>query len=168
MTIEERLAALEQQQARLQAQQDILHTIARYARGIDEQRDEELDEIFTDDVVLQTQPWTQRPLAGKTLALKAFRNYRWAFQHPRRFITNHQITVHEDGTAAGYANWFVVQAREEQSYCGWGSYEWQFRHTEGIWKISQMLIILDCMTTLERGWGMLVERILPFPPRQRP
>lgn len=166
MTIEERLAALEQQQAQLQAQHDIMQTIARYARGIDEQLDEELAAIFTDDVVLQTQPWTQRPLEGKTLALKAFRNYRWAFQHPRRFITNHQITVNDDGTASGYANWFVVQAREEQSYCGWGSYEWTFRYEEGLWRISQMLIALDCMTTLERGWGMLVERILPFPPRQ--
>jgi hypothetical protein len=28
-------------------------------------------------------------------------------------------------------------------------------------------ITLDCMTTLERGWGMLAERILPFPPRER-
>ena len=167
MTIEARLAALEQQQALIQARQDILHTIARYARGIDEQLDEELEAIFTDDIVLQTQPWTERPLVGKALALKAFRNYRWAFQHPRRFITNHQITLHEDGTASGYANWFVVQAREEQSYCGWGSYEWQFRSVEGDWKISQMLINLDCMTTLERGWGMLGERILPFPPRQQ-
>jgi len=167
MTIEARLAALEQQQAMLQARQDILHTIARYARGIDEQLDGELDAIFTADVVLQTQPWTQRPLVGKALALKAFRNYRGAFQHPRRFITNHQITVQDDGTASGYANWFVVQAREEQSYCGWGSYEWHFRHEDGLWKISQMLISLDCMTTLERGWGMLVERILPFPPQER-
>ena len=88
MSLEARLAALEQQQALIQARQDIWQTIARYARGIDEQRDDDLAEIFTDDVVLQTQPWTQRPLEGKALALKAFRNYRWAFQHPRRFITN--------------------------------------------------------------------------------
>ena len=190
MTLEARLAALEQQQALIQARHDIWQTIARYARGIDEQRDADLAEIFTDDVVLQTEPWTQRPLVGKALALKAapppyryrwwlrplvgkalalkaFRNYRWAFQHPRRFITNHQVDVHDDGTATGYANWFVVQAREEQSYCGWGSYEWDFRYEDGLWKISRMLITLDCMTTLERGWGMLDERIVPFPPRER-
>jgi len=167
MTLEARLAALEQQQAIIQARQDIWHTIARYARGIDEQRDADLAAIFTEDVVLQTEPWTQRPLVGKTLALKAFRNYRWAFQHPRRFITNHQLSINGNGTATGYANWFVVQSREEQSYCGWGSYDWDFRHEDGLWKISRMLITLDCMTTLERGWGMLAERILPFPPRQR-
>ena len=165
MDLEGRLATLERQQALVQARHDIWQTITRYARGIDEQRDEDLAAIFTDDVVLQTQPWTQRPLVGKVLALKAFRNYYQAFQHPRRFITNHQLSVNDDGTAAGYANWFVVQSREEQSYCGWGSYEWEFRCEGGLWKISRMLVTLDCMTTLERGWGMLAERILPFPPR---
>src|SRR5437773_11947467 len=122
MTIEARLAAMEQQQALIQPRQDIWQTIARYARGIDEQRDADLAEIFTDDVVLQTEPWTQRPLVGKALALKALRNYRWAFQHSRRFITNHQVDVHDDGTGTGYDNWFVIQARAVKSYCGGGSY----------------------------------------------
>jgi ketosteroid isomerase-like protein len=115
---EARLAARERQHAVMQARQDIWQTIARYVRGIDEQRDEDLAESFTDDVVLQPQSWMQRSLEGKALALKAFRNYRGAFQHPRRFTTNHPIAVNDDGTATGYANWFVVQSREEQSYCG--------------------------------------------------
>src|SRR5215475_5161896 len=166
MDLELRLAALERQQNLIQARQDLWQTIARYARGIDEQREDDLAAILTDDVVLQTQPWTQRPLVGKALALKALRNYRRAFQGPRHFITNHQLAIHDDGTATGYANWFVVQAREAQSYCGWGSYEWEFRYDDGRWKISRMLITLDCMTTLERGWGMLADRIVPFPPRQ--
>jgi 3-phenylpropionate/cinnamic acid dioxygenase small subunit len=166
MNLETRLAILERQQALLQARQDIWQTIARYARGIDEQRGDDLTEILTDDVVLETQPWTQRPLVGKALALKALQNYRRAFQCPRHFITNHQLSINDDGTATGYANWFVVQSREEQSYCGWGSYEWDFRYEYGLWKMSRLLIILDCMTTLERGWGMLAERILPFPPRE--
>jgi hypothetical protein len=89
--------------------------------------------------------------------------YRRAFQHPQHFITNHQLAINDDGTATGYTNWFVVQSREEQSYCGWGSYEWEFRHTDGLWKMSRMLITLNCMTTLERGWGMLAGPILPFP-----
>jgi len=165
MNLETRLATLEQQQTLIQARQDLWQTIARYARGIDEQREEDLAEILTDDVVLQTQPWTQRPLVGKALALKALRNYRRAFQGPRHFITNHQLAINDDCTATGYATWLVVQSREEQSYCGWGSYEWAFRYDAGLWKISRMLIVLDCMTTLERGWGMLAERILPFPPR---
>ena len=165
MDLETRLAALEQQQRRIQARQDLWQTMARYARGIDEQREEDLAAIVTDDVVLETQPWTQVPLVGKALALKALRNYRRAFQCPRHFITNHQLAVNDNDTATGYATWLVVQAREEQSYCGWGSYEWAFRCEDGLWKISRMLVTLDCMTTLERGWGMLAERILPFPPR---
>jgi 3-phenylpropionate/cinnamic acid dioxygenase small subunit len=167
MDLEGRLATLERQQALIQARHDIWQTIARYARGIDEQRDEDLAAIFTEDVVLQTQPWTQRPLVGKGLALKAFRNYGRAFQAPRHFITNHQLAINDNATASGYATWLVVQARQEQSYCGWGSYEWAFRWEEGLWKISRMSITLDCMTTLERGWGMLVDRILPFPPREQ-
>ena len=65
MDLEGRLATLERQQALIQARHDIWQTIARYARGIDEQRDEDLAAIFTEDVVLQTQPWTQGPLVGK-------------------------------------------------------------------------------------------------------
>jgi ketosteroid isomerase-like protein len=167
MDLEGRLATLERQQALLQARHDIWQTIARYGRGIDEQRDEDLAAIFTEDVVLQTLPWTQRPLVGKALALKAFRNYCRAFQHPRRFITNQQLSITTSDTAIGYANWFVVLSREDQSYCGWGSYEWDFRCEEDRWKISRMCITLDCMTTLERGWGMLVDRVLPFPSRER-
>lgn len=165
MDLATRLAALERQQSLIQARQDLWYTIARYARDIDEQREDDLAAILTDDVVLQTQPWTQRPLVGKALALKALRNYRRAFQCPRHFITNHQLDINDDRTATGYAIWFVVQSREEQSYCGWGSYEWEFRCEGGLWKISRMLVNLDCMTTLERGWGMVAERILPFPPR---
>ena len=167
MDLEGRLAPLERQQTLFQARHDLWQTITRDARGIDEQRDKELAASFTDDVVRQTQPWTQRPLAGKVLARKAFRNSCRAFQHPRRCITNHQLSINDDGTASGYATWLVVQAREEQSYCGWGSYEWEFRCEGGLWKISRMSITLDCMTTLERGWGMLADRILPFPPREQ-
>jgi 3-phenylpropionate/cinnamic acid dioxygenase small subunit len=167
MALDARLTALEKQYSRLQARHDIWHTITRYARGIDEQRQDDLEEIFTDDVVSQTHPWTQRLLVGKPLVLKAFRNYQRAFQHPRRFITNEQIQVNDDSTATGYANWFVVQSREGQSYYGWGCYDWEFRHEDGLWKISKMIITVECMTTLERGWGMLEERIVSFPSRSR-
>ena len=61
------------------------------------------------------------------MVVKAFRNYRRAFQHPKRFITNEQIDVHDDGTATGWANWFVVQGYNGQSYYGWGMYDWTFR-----------------------------------------
>jgi len=31
-----------------------------------------------------------------------------------------------------------------------------------------MILTVECMTTLERGWGMIEERILALPPRPRP
>jgi 3-phenylpropionate/cinnamic acid dioxygenase small subunit len=165
MDLETRLRSIEQQLARLHARQEIWQAITRYARGIDEQRFDELAEVFTDDAVSQTHPWGQRPLVGKALVLKAFRNYLQAFQQPRRFITNEQIDVHDDQTATGYANWFVVQSREGEAYYGWGWYDWEFRVEAGHWKISKMIIHVECMTTLARGWGMADNRVVPFPQR---
>ena len=81
--------------------------ITRYARGIDEQRDEELAAIFTDDVVLQTQPWTQRPLVGKVLALKAFQNYCRAFQ---------TVVVYHQSSAFRQRRWHSCWSR--QLVCG--------------------------------------------------
>jgi hypothetical protein len=102
---------------------------------------------------------------GKPLVLKAWRNYQNAFQQPRRFMTNEQLQVNDDGTATGYARWFVVHTREGRSYCGWGCYGWAFRYEGSLWKIRKIIIPVDCMTTLEGGWGMLEARVRPFPPR---
>jgi ketosteroid isomerase-like protein len=103
MSLEARLAAIEKRQALLQARQNIWHTITRYARGIDEQRQDELEAILTDDVELLSLPWSQHAGVGKDTALEAFRTYQRTFHHPRRFITNEQIHVNDDGTATGYA-----------------------------------------------------------------
>ena len=164
MDVEDRLAVLEREQAALRARQAIWETITRYARGIDEQRSEDLEAIFTEDTVFQTLPWS-RPLQGKAIVLKAFRNYRNHFQNPRRFITNEQLNVHRETFATGWANWFVVQGRDGESYYGWGTYDWEFRFEEEVWKISKMIITVECMTTLERGWGELEERVVAFPSR---
>ena len=78
MDLEVRLATLERQQALLQARHDIWQTITRYARGIDEQRDEELAAIFTDDVVL-TSPGRSAPWWGKPWHSKHFRTIAGPF-----------------------------------------------------------------------------------------
>jgi hypothetical protein len=70
MDLATRLAALERQQTLIQARQDLWHMIARYARGIDEQREDELAEILTDDVVLQTQPWLSWIQSGPSNSLQ--------------------------------------------------------------------------------------------------
>jgi hypothetical protein len=122
MKLATRPATLARHQARIQARHDLWQMMARYARGIDEPREEELATILTEDVGLQPQPWTQRPLVGKVGALQALRHYRRAVQGPRHCIANQQLASNDEGTASGYALWLVVQSREEQSYCGWGSY----------------------------------------------
>jgi hypothetical protein len=73
--------------------------IARHARGIDAQHEDDLAATVTDDVVRQTQPWTQSPLVEKAFVPKALRNDRRACQGPRHCITNHQRTINDDGTA---------------------------------------------------------------------
>src|SRR5262249_53501371 len=108
MHLDTRLATLERQQALLQARHDIWEVIARCTRARDEQRQEEVAALVQDDVALQPHPWIHPPLVGKALPPRAFRTYRRTFQPPRHFITNHQLTIHADGTATGYANWFVV------------------------------------------------------------
>ena len=73
--------------------------IARYARGIDAQHEDDLTAIVTEDVELQTQSWTSSFLVEKAFAHKALRNDRRACQGPRHGITNHQRTSNDDGTA---------------------------------------------------------------------
>src|SRR5262245_29654251 len=38
--------------------------------------------------------------------------------------------------------------RKGQSYCGWGCFEWEFRHTDAGWKIRKMITRIACVTTL--------------------
>lgn len=152
MSLEEQVAALQRQVEELQAREDIRHTMAQYARCIDEDRFEELEKIFTDDATVQNFPWNQHPAEGKAKVMKAFRNYRQTFDHPRRYITNEQIRVHGDTASAG-ACWSVTQGYQGQSWYGAGTYEWDFRKEGGQWKISRFVIRIETMTTLEQGWG---------------
>jgi hypothetical protein len=49
----------------------LAHHDPRYARGIDEQRQDELEAILTDDVELLTLPWSQHAGVGKDTVLEA-------------------------------------------------------------------------------------------------
>ncbi len=165
MSLEEQVAALQHQVEELQAREAIRHTMAQYARCIDEDRFDELQELFTEDTTVQNFPWNQRPAEGKARVMKSFRNYRQTFDHPRRYITNEQIRVHGD-TASADACWSVTQGYQGQSWYGAGTYEWGFRKEGGQWKISSFIIRIETMTTLEQGWGAPDGPISPLPRRQ--
>ena len=103
MDFETRLAALERQQTLLQAQQDLWQTIARYARSIDEQCDDDLAELLTDDVVLQTQPWTQRPLVGEGLSPQSLAELSSGLSVPTAF--------HHEPSACPQRRWHSQRLR---------------------------------------------------------
>jgi hypothetical protein len=61
----------------------------------------------------------------------------------------------------------VLHAHDGESYCGWGVYEWDFVRAADGWKISKMVIIVECMTTLEEGWGDAEKMVSDYPGGKR-
>jgi len=161
--LQERITALEQRLSDLEAIEGIRDTISRYARAIDYAQYDVLESIIADDIILQPGPWWEDQ-RGKEKALNIFRSYRTTYQYPHRYIVNERI--HIDGkTGTCFSYWLVVHSYGGQSYIGWGTYDWVFRLEEGIWKIDKMVIDIQTMTSLEKGWGMEQDRVISFPPR---
>ena len=161
--IEARLAQLERRVATLEAAEGVRHTLSDYARALDERRPELLDRIFSDDCHLVTAPWGA-DTRGKPRMLRAFERYWARFANPRRYYANEAIAV--DGeTASAFTYWFVTQDDGDRSAIGWGTYDWTFRHEDGIWKITELVIRVLTMTTLDRGWAIPDRIMSPFPSR---
>lgn len=162
MDLQERITALEQRLSDLEAIEGIRDTISRYAQAVDYAQYDELASILTDDIILRTNPWWEDQ-KGKEKALNIFRNYRTTYQYPHRYIANERIHIDEKiGTYFAY--WLVVHSHGGQSYIGWGTYDWMFRLEKGIWKIAKMVVNIQTMTSLEKGWGMEQDRVISFPP----
>ena len=159
MDLEQRVAALEEKVAELQAMEDIRKSIVTYARALDEGRPELLDDLFTSDAMLHTTPWG-KPQHGKDKVIRTFTHYLERFQNPRRYFANEEISV-EGESAQAFSYWLVTQEREGNSIIGWGTYRWDFRKEDGRWKISRFLIDILSMTTLERGWAE-EEKVMPY------
>jgi hypothetical protein len=164
-TTEEQLAArvaqLERRVTALESVEGVRHTLCDYARALDERRPELLDRIFTDDCHLVTIPWGA-DTQGKPRMLRAFERYWARFANPRRYYANEAITVNGE-TATAFTYWFVTQDDGDRSAIGWGTYDWVFRLEDGIWKISELVIRVLTMTTLDRGWAVPDRIMSPFP-----
>lgn len=165
MDLEERLARIEQRLHVLEGREGIRETISRYARGVDDDNVQELSAIFAEDAVLESHPWRSSAYVGKDAIVDFFHNiHRPVWLFPRRHIVNEQISV-KGTTGTAFSYWLAILGHEQtrQSYVGWGTYAWKFRLEEGIWKITQMKIVVLTWTTLERGWGSPEDRVLPPP-----
>lgn len=168
--LETRLAALERRVAPLEAMEGVRRTMSDYARALDERRPELLERIFTDDCHLASIPWGA-DTHGKARMLRAFERYWQRFANPRRYYANEAITVDGD-RATAFTYWFVTQDDGDRSAIGWGTYDWTFRHEPGgsadapvTWRISELVIRVLTMTTLDRGWAIPDRIMSPFPPR---
>jgi ketosteroid isomerase-like protein len=161
--VDTHLAALERRVASLEAMEGVRQTMSDYARALDERRPELLDRIFTEDCHLVTVPWGA-DTRGKAKLLRVFDSYWKRFGSPRRYSANESITVHGADTATVFSYWFVTQDDGDKSAIGWGTYDWQFRYENGMWRISEFIITVLTMTTLDRGWAVPDKIMAPFPP----
>ncbi len=162
--LETRLAALERRVADLEAMEGVRRTLCFYARGIDEQRRDLLEQIFAEDCHLTTDPWGADS-RGRDRVLRAFEGYWKRFANPRRYYANEDIRV--DGErATAFSYWFVTQEDGDRSVIGWGTYDWAFRLDEGTWKVTRLAIRILAMTTLDRGWAVPDKVMMPFERRR--
>ena len=161
--VQARLTALEQRVASLEAVEGIRHTMCDYARALDERRADLLQRTFTDDCHVVTNPWGG-DVRGNAKMLRMFERYWQRFANPRRYYANEAITVDGD-TATAFSYWFVTQEDGDRSVIGWGTYDWAFRRENGRWPISELIINLLTMTTLDRGWAVPDRIMTAFPPR---
>lgn len=166
MDTEARLDKLETEIRVLTDKEEIRRLISRYARAVDEERDTELAAIFTDDVVFETIPWSPEPSIGREKAVRAFNSYQRRFGNRKRFIANERIDVVGPDSAHAWSNWLVLHANDGESFVGWGSYDWGCTRTEAGWLFSKMVITVDCMTTLEKGWGDAASMVAQYPERK--
>jgi 3-phenylpropionate/cinnamic acid dioxygenase small subunit len=168
MDLAQRIAQLEAAQRKLTDKDELWRLITRYARAVDEEIDAEQSAIFSQDAIMETRPWfTGKPHQGREAVVKSFGHYIATFGNRRRFITNEQVDLTGADTATGWANWLVLHAHDGESYCGWGVYEWDFVRAADGWKISKMVIIVECMTTLEEGWGDAENMVSDYPGGKR-
>jgi ketosteroid isomerase-like protein len=164
--IDARLAALERRVADLEAIEGVRVTLSDYARALDERRPELLEQIFTEDCHVVTEPWGG-DVRGRAKMRRMFERYWERFANPRRYYANEAITVDGD-SASAFSYWFVTQDDGDRSAIGWGTYDWTFRREEGAWRIGTLVIRVLTMTTLDRGWAVPDRIMSAFPRRQPP
>jgi hypothetical protein len=59
-----------------------------------------------------------------------------------------------------------MHANDGHSFVGWGCYDWAFRRDEDAWRISNFIVRVECMTTLENGWADAEKLLITFPPKR--
>jgi len=150
-TIEQRLAALEQEVTGLRAQQDLRSLLSQYAIAVDDKEPARLRRLFTRDARVHIPEWNV-DVSGIDAVMDFYANYWSRFDHPRRYFANEDFKI-DGARATCFMYWHVTQEHAGEAWLGWGTYHWAFRHAYGAWKIASVLITLRAMTTLKLGWA---------------
>lgn len=166
MSLEARLSTLESEVRILKDKDEIWRLISRYAQALDEERDEELAALFTADAAFETVPWSGGAQSGRDYVIRAFKSYQRRFGNRKRFIVNERIDITGPDSATAWSNWLVLHANAGDSYVGWGCYDWECARVDGAWLFSKMVITVDCMTTLESGWGDAESLVAQYPDKK--
>ena len=161
------LAALQAKVAALEARDEMWRLMARYARAVDEEDDEELAAIFTADATCETVPWSKgKVFQGRDEIVRLFNGYQKRFRHRKRYIANELIDLTGPDSGQGWSNWLVVHANDTDSYVGWGSYDWGFRRENECWLIDAFVVRVEVMTTLAKGWADAEQLLASFPQKK--
>lgn len=150
-SVEERLAALEEDVRVLRGREAIRRVLSRYAVGVDGKRPEILRELFDGEAVLAIPNWNIE-VRGRDAIMAFFEDYWSRFDNPRRYYANDDIVIH-GMRAEAFMYWHVTQEREGESVFGWGSYEWGFKYVDERWLITKEVVHIMAMTTLDVGWA---------------
>lgn len=154
MDQDSRLQKLEEDVRRLSARESIWQLMARYAKAVDEEDDQELNAIFSEDATCETVPWSQgKVFEGRASIVRLFNGYQRTFKNRKRFITNEIIDITGETSATAWSNWLVVHAKDDESYIGWGCYDWGFICVADTWLISSFVVRVERMTPLQEGWA---------------
>ena len=162
MNLEERVASLEKEVQRLRAIDGIRDTVARYSWAVDTENWAEMGAICTEDVVIDRR-WRGEYYQGKQAVLDFLKRHRQQVRFSNRMSNlNERITV-DVNTAKASSYALVMYTYNNESYVGWGNYEWELRYENDMWRITKLTNRINVMTTLSRGWGMDTDRVLTLP-----
>jgi len=160
--LDQHIATLQARVRDLEAIEGIRDTIARYSWAVDTEDEAALADIFTEDATIWNK-WRDQTYSGRKAIVDFFHQHRAKFKFTNRMSNlNERIKVSDNiGKAEAYH--LVMYTHGGESYIGWGTYEWDFRLENGVWRISKMLIKQSMYSTLKKGWGMETGRLITPP-----
>lgn len=163
MDIRKELQDLHNRVQELEAREGIKDAIAAYSWAVDTEDWGLMESIFTKDAVCENR-WRKRDYIGNKAIVEFFQDHRKRFYFSNRMSNlNERITV-SGATAKAKSYFLVMYTLNGESTIGWGIYTWELRReADDIWRISRLTLEPSLMSTLEKGWGMMTDRIAAAP-----